>query len=277
MNAPRTQLVQRWVVRAALTILGGAFLLPLYYLATTAFKHEHEVKAIPPTFWPQAWTLENFDTLWAAFGRPFLNSIIVSTACTVLIVLFSTMAGYALAKKRFFGRRTLFALILATMLIPPSVLIIPLYCIIRSVGLADTLTGLIIPFAVTGFGVFLMRQFAAGIPDELLESAQVDGCGEWAIFWKIVVPFLRPAMAVLAIIEFVNNWNSFTIPFVLLTSPEKQTLQLALAALSTGFEIQPLGTILAGALLTILPILIIFLIFQKPIMGSIMRGASLEK
>jgi len=166
-------------------------------------------------------------------------------------------------------------IVIGTMLIPPAVLIVPLYCIIVSIGLGDTLTGLIIPFAVTAFGIFLMRQFAADIPDELLESAQLDGCSEWTIFWKIVVPLMKPPMAVLAIIEFVNNWNSFTVPFVLINSHEKRTLQLALAALREGYEATPWGQVMAATVITILPVVILFLflIFQRAIIRSIMQSA----
>jgi len=229
-----TSRARKTLLIAALIIAAAAWVLPLYWLTTTAFKPETEIAAAAPTLWPSRWTLANFTHIWRPFLRPALNSFIVSGACTILIVLFSSMAGYALAKKRFPGRRAFMVIVIGTMLIPPAVLIVPLYCIIVSIGLGDTLTGLIIPFAVTAFGIFLMRQFAADIPDELLESAQLDGCSEWTIFWKIVVPLMKPPMAVLAIIEFVNNWNSFTVPFVLINSHEKRTLQLAGHPMGTG-------------------------------------------
>ena len=258
---------------AATLFMAAAWLLPLYWMFASAFKTDAEITSPTPTFWPTRWTLENFYEIWKSFARPCLNSIIVSGACTALIVIFSTMAGYALAKKKFAGRKTFMAIVVGTMLIPPAVLIVPLYCLVVSIGLGDTLTGLVLPFAVTAFGIFLMRQFAAEIPDELLESAQIDGCSEWTVFWRIVVPLMKPAMAVLAIIEFVNNWNSFTVPFVLISSPEKKTLQLALAGIRKGYELTPWGQVMAGTALTVLPILILFLIFQRGIIRSIMRGA----
>ena len=265
---------RRKAILIALLILASAvWLLPLYWLATTAFKPETEIAAATPTLWPATWTIANFSGIWRSFIRPACNSLSVSATCTALVVIFSTMAGYALAKKRFPGRRAFLYTIIAVMLIPPAVLIVPLYCIIISIGLGDTLTGLVLPFAVTAFGIFLMRQFAADIPDELLESAQIDGCSEWTIFWRIVVPLMKGPMAVLAIIEFVNNWNSFTVPFVLISSPDKRTLQLALAALREGYEATPWGQVMAATVLTIAPIVILFLIFQRAIIRSIMRTA----
>ena len=264
---------EKRILLIVLLVMAALWLLPLYWMGVSAFKTDAEITRPTPTFWPRRWTGRNFVRIWRGFQRPLLNSIIVSGTCTILIVIFSAMAGYVLAKKNFWGRRGFLTLIVSTMLIPPSVLIVPLYCIIVSIGLFDTLAGLILPFSVTAFGVFLMRQFAMDIPDELIESARIDGCGDWTIFWRIVVPLLRPAMAVLAIIEFVNNWNAFTMPFVLVSSAEKKTLQLALADIRMAYEITPWGEVMAGATLTILPIIILFLIFQRRIIGSIMRGA----
>lgn len=247
--------------------------LPLYWMGSSALKTDAEITASPPTLAPEAPATENFRAVWRPLLRPGVNSLIVSGSCTVLIVVFRTMAGYVLAKKRFAGRNAVTALIVGTMLIPPSVLIVPLYCLIVSIGLGDTLTGLVLPFAVTAFGIFLMRQFAAGIPDELLESAHLDGCSEWTIFWRVIVPLLRGPMAVLAIIEFVNNWNAFTVPFVLIHSPEKRTLQLALADIRMASEITPWGEVMAAATLTVVPVIILFLIFQRRILRSAVSGA----
>jgi len=255
-------------------LLTAATVLPLYWMFTSAFKTDAEITLARPTLWPRHWTWENFAEIGVRFVRPCLNSLFVSACCTGLIVLFSTLAGYVLAKKRFVGRRAFMIVVVGTMLIPPSVLIVPLYGIIASLGLVDTLTGLVLPFAVTAFGIFLMRQFAAEIPDSLLESARIDGWSEWMIFWKVVLPLMKPAMAVLAIVEFVNNWNSFTVPFVLISSAEKRTLQLALADLRAASDgIIPWGHVMAGSVITVVPVLILFLIFQRGITRCIMRGA----
>ena len=264
---------QRILLLVVLVAIAGLFVLPLYWMLVSAFKTNAEISRTPPTFWPHAWAWTNFSDVWQRFARPLLNSFIVSVSCTALIVLLSTMAGYALAKKRFVGGRTFLMVVVGTMLIPPAVLIVPLFCLISAIGLADTLTGLIVPFAVTAFGIFLMRQFAAEIPDSLLESARVDGWSEWMIFWRVVVPLLKPAMAVLAIIEFVNNWNSFTVPFVLISSPEKKTLQLALAGLVKGYEITPWSEVMAATVIVVAPIVVVFLFFQRGIIRHIMRGA----
>ena len=265
-----TRTIALWL---ALLFLAVVVALPLYWMTTSAFKSDAEITRPTPTLWPERWVGESFGAIWRRFARPCLNSLVVSAACTGLIVLFSTLAGYALAKKRFLGRGTFMAVLVGTMLIPPAVLIVPLFCIIKAIGLVDTLTGLVLPFAVTAFGVFLMRQFAAEIPDSLLESARIDGWGEWMIFRRVALPLLKPAMAVLAIIEFVNNWNSFAVPLVLIASPEKRTLQLALAALRTGYEITPWSQVMAGTVITVLPVIAIFMIFQRGIIRYIMKGA----
>ena len=256
-----------------LTLAAGVVALPLYWMAVSAFKTDAEITQAVPTFWPQEWAWGNFTSVWRSFARPCLNSVLVSAACTALIVLLSALAGYALAKRRFLGRQMFLTVLVGTMLIPPAVLIVPLYCLISAIGLVDTLSGLVLPFAVTAFGVFLMRQFAAEIPDSLLESARIDGWGEWMIFRRVALPLLKPAMAVLAIIEFVNNWNSFAVPFVLISSPEKKTLQLALADMHTAYEITPWSEVMAGTVMAILPIVVIFLIFQRGIIRTIMKGA----
>ena len=256
-----------------LIVLAVLVAMPLYWMAVSAVKTDAEITRAEPTLWPRQWAWGNFADVWRRFARPFLNSTIVSGSCTALIVLFSTLAGYALAKKRFLGRDTFTAMLVATMLIPPAVLIVPLYCVVKAVGLVNTLTGLVLPFAVTAFGIFLMRQFAAEIPDSLLESARIDGWGEFMIFRRVALPLLKPAMAVLAIIEFVNNWNSFAVPFVLISSHEKRTLQLALAAVREGYEITPWSKVMAGTVVAVLPIVVIFLIFQRGIIRYIMKGA----
>ncbi len=258
---------------AVLIAISGVVVLPLYWMLISAFKTDAEITRTIPTLWPENWVWTNFADIWRSFARPCLNSLIVSVACTGLIVILSTLAGYALAKKRFVGRRAFLTILIGTMLVPPSVLIVPLYCIISAIGLVDTLTGLVIPFAVTAFGIFLMRQFAAEIPDSLLESARIDGWGEGMIFWRVVLPLLKPAMAVLAIIEFVNNWNAFTVPFVLINSPEKKTLQLALADLRMAYEITPWSQVMAATVITVVPIVVMFLIFQRGIIRCIMGGA----
>jgi len=258
---------------AALAVIGVLWAAPLYWMFISGFKTEAEITSQGTTFWPERWTTANFRAVGRKLARPALNSLVVSGACTALIVLFSSLAGYALAKRQFLGRGTFLALVIGTMLVPPSVLIIPLYCIIKSFGLYDSLTGLVVPFGVTAFGIFLMRQYIKEVPDELLESAQLDGCNEWTIFWRIVVPLVKPAIAVLAIIEFVNNWNSFTVPLVLIESEQKETLQLRLATILDKFEATPWSEVMAGAALSVLPVMVLFILFQRRIIRSVMEGA----
>lgn len=256
----------------ALTII---FLIPLYWLVVSSLKTDAEITRFPPTFWPHVINLKNFPYVWKYlhFGRTTLNSLLVSITTTILIVINSTMAGYAFAKKKFLGRKFMMVVLIGTMTIPATVLLLPLFFIISKLGMYDKLIGLIFPFGVTVFGIFFMKQYIEDIPDSLIEAARIDGCGEFAIFFKVILPLLKPGITSLAIIEFVNNWNSFTMPLVLLKDPEKFTLPLRLGMLSKETVAVPWSQIMAANVLVVLPVVVIFLLLQKYFVKGIMSGS----
>lgn len=251
------------------------FLIPIFWLVVSSFKTGTEVTAVPVTFFPKQITFDNFYYVWKflKFDLTFLNTVIVCVPVTFLIVLFSTMAGYALAKKNFPGKNLIMSLLIATMVIPATVLLLPLFFIINNFGMYDTLAGLVIPFSVTVFGIFFMKQYISDIPDEIIKAANIDGASEFQIFTKIIIPLSRPGIMTLAIIEFVNNWNSFTMPLVLINSPDKYTLPLKLTQLVQSQESLNWAQIMAANLLTVIPVIIIFLILQKYIIKGVMAGA----
>lgn len=255
--------------------LSAIFMIPIYWLVTSSLKTNIEITRMPPTFWPEQLVFENFFDVIQRFdfARTFLNSTIVSTSTTLLIVVFSTMAGYAFAKKKFVGKNFLMIMLIGTLTIPATVLLLPLFFTITRIGLYDNLLALILPFGVTVFGIFFMKQYIEDIPDSLIEAARIDGCSEFRIFFSIIVPLTKPAIASLTIIEFVNNWNSFTMPLVLLRSPDNFTLPLRIGLLAKDTVAVPWASLMAANVLTVLPVVIIFLFMQrffiKGISGSV--------
>jgi ABC-type glycerol-3-phosphate transport system permease component len=262
-------------VKISLYILTILFLIPIYWLLVSSLKTDAEITRFPPTFWPEILNFKNFPYVWKYlhFTRTFFNSIIVSISTTILIVIFSTMAGYAFAKKKFIGKKPLMVVLIGTMTIPATVLLLPLFFVITKLGMYDKLISLILPFGVTVFGIFFMKQYIEDIPDALIEAARIDGCGEVRIFFTIVLPLLKPAITSLSIIEFVNNWNSFTMPLVLLKTPEKFTLPLRLGMLAKETVAVPWSQIMAANVLTIIPVIVIFLVLQKYFIKGIMSGS----
>ncbi len=258
-----------------LYIIAFLFLVPLYWLLVSSVKTDIEITRFPPTLWPEEVKFGNFIYIWhyLKFMRTFFNSVIVSTSTTILIVFFSTMAGYAFAKKNFLGKNILMVLLVGTMAIPAAVRLLPLFFIITKLGMYDQLIGLILPFGVTIFGIFFMKQYIEDIPDSLLEAAKIDGCGEFRIFFTIIVPLLKPATTALTIIEFTNNWNSFTMPLILLKSPEKFTLPLRVGMLSQRLVEMSWSQIMAANTLVVIPIVIIVLFLQKYFIKGIMAGS----
>lgn len=251
------------------------FLVPLYWLVVSSFKTDMEITSFPPTFWPKNFVFSNYSRVWELlkFSKTFVNSLIVSLSTTILIVFNSTLAGYAFAKKRFIGKNVIMLLLVGTMTIPATVLLLPLFTIITKMGMYDKLISLIIPFSVTVFGIFFMKQYIEDIPDSLLEAARIDGCKEYQIFFKVVLPLLKPGITSLALIEFVNNWNSFTMPLVLLKSSDKFTLPLRLGMLTKETVAVPWSSIMAANVMVVLPVVIIFVALQKYFIRGIMGGA----
>ncbi len=266
-----TQSRGRILLYGVLTLALVIVLSPFVWMVLGSFKSQGELLQSPPTWWPQTGSLDNYTQLFSRlnFSRYFLNSAVVAIAVTAGNLLFCSMLGYALAMLDFKGKRALFALVLGTLMIPGVVTFVPLFVLVANAGLIDTLPGLILPFLVSPFGVFLMRQFILGLPKELLDAGRVDGAGEIRIFARIFLPLCGPALATLGILTFLGSWNNFLWPLVVAQTEDKYTLPVALALYSTGQNSTQYGLLLAGATVVVLPILAVFIIFQRRVIEGI--------
>lgn len=256
---------------AVLTLGLLLMVLPFGWMLLSSVKPEGEVMAVPPTWWPQAVTMENYRSLFTRLDFPtyFLNSTLVALAVTAGNVLFGTMLGYALAKLQFRGKRLVFSLVLFTLMIPGVVTFVPLFVLTTNLGLTNTLPGMFLPFLAAPFGVFLMRQYILGLPDELIHAARVDGAGELRIFTSVIMPLCGPAMATLGILTFLGSWNNFLWPLVVAQTEDKYTLPVALALYSVGQNATKYGLLLAGAVVVVIPVIAVFLALQRHIMQGI--------
>ncbi len=255
-------------------VLGGGLLVmvvPFLWMVLSSVKPDAEVMALPPTWWPETITAANYRSLFTRLDFPtyFLNSTLVALAVTAGNVMFGTMLGYALAKLAFPGKRAVFALVLFTLMIPGVVTFVPLFVLTTNLGLTNTLTGMALPFLAAPFGVFLMRQFILGLPDELIQAARVDGAGELRIFVSVIMPLCGPAMATLGILTFLGSWNNFLWPLVVAQTEDKYTLPVALALYSVGQNATQYGLLLAGAVVVVIPVVAVFLALQRHIMQGI--------
>jgi multiple sugar transport system permease protein len=245
--------------------------IPFLWMALSSIKPEGEVRAVPPTLWPETVTWENYRILFEKldFTTYFTNSFLVSGAVTLGNVIFCSMLGYALAKLDFPGKRMLFGIVLITLMIPGVVTFVPLFVLTANLGLVNTLTGMALPFLAGPFGVFLMRQFIMSLPDELIHAARVDGAGELRIFFSVILPLCGPALATLAILTFLTQWNNFLWPLVVATEEDKFTLPVALALYAVGQNATQYGLLLAGSVVVVIPMIAVFLVLQRYIMQGI--------
>ena len=236
---------------------------PFIWMVTSSLKPQSESIDYPPTILPQAPTLEYYQTLFTEldFGRYLLNTVIVVLISYVGLILMA-MAGYAFAKFEFRGKRWMFFLVLATLMIPVQVTMIPTYLIINSLNLTNTLIGIALPTLVSGFSIFLFRQFMTTIPTEMLEAARLDGAGEFRTFWQIVLPMSKPILAVQVVLTFIAGWNSFLWPLILSSDQKLYTLSVGLNLLNQQLAVNP-SLQMAGASVMVVPILIVFIIFQR--------------
>jgi len=255
-------------------VLGGGLLLmviPFVWMVISSVKPEAEVRAVPPTWWPESLTLGNYESLFSRLDFPtyFLNSTLVALAVTAGNVVFGAMLGYALAKLDFPGKRVVFGLVLGTLMVPGVVTFVPLFVLTTNLGLSNTLPGIFLPFLAGPFGVFLMRQFILGLPDELIQAARIDGAGELRIFFSVILPSCGPALATLGILTFLTSWNNFLWPLVIAQTEDKYTLPVALALYSVGQNATQYGLLLAGAVVVVIPVIAVFLALQRYIMQGI--------
>ena len=241
------------------------FCVPLYYMLSTSFKAEREVFAIPVHWFPHTFQPENYIEafLAAPFPRYFWNSLLVAVIVVGSTVLFGSLAGYGFAKFEFPGRRVAFLFILSTMMIPFQVLLIPLYVVVHKLGWTNSYAGLIVPGALSAFGVFLMRQACLTLPDELLDAARIDGARELGIFIRIIFPLLKPAIATLAILTFLGSWNNFLWPLIVVTKDELFTLPVGMTVFQQPLQAPYWTYIMAVSTVATLPIIIVFLSLQR--------------
>jgi len=258
-----------------LLVLGAVVTaFPLLWMVSVSFMSPGEAARFPPPLLPSTPTLENYRQLFAAqsAGRYLFNSTLVATLATVISLVINTLAGYAFAKLRFRWRERLFRGLLGALVIPAQVTMIPLFAMVKELGLVSTYGGVIVPYLASVFGIFLVRQYASSLPDELLEAARIDGASEARIFWSLVVPLLRPILVTLAILTFLATWNDFMWPLIVLTDQRLYTLPVALAGMSRE-HVQDSELMMAGAVVTVLPVLALFLALQRHYIAGILAGS----
>lgn len=265
----KSKMIRNVLLYVLLTIVLMIFLGPYIWMFMTSVKTQGEVMSWPPKIIPTEFYWENFLRIWQETNLPraFFNSFVVSVIATLINVFLSSLAAFAFARLRFPGRDRLFMLVLATMMIPTGLMVVPLFFMMKNVpfagpdGLLDSYAGLILPFAVTGFAIFLMRQNFLSIPRELDEQATIDGCSKFQIYWKIILPLNKPAIALVTIFSFLSHWNEYLWPLTIARSQEMYTIQIALKAFQGQYNIDwPL--IMAGATTAALPMIILYFILQ---------------
>ncbi len=273
MNANKKATPYRVITAIALAILAVLFTFPLYWIITGSLKDAAAINSVVPQWFPLAPTLDNYVRLFAKPSvRWLLNTVIMAVAAMVLTCLTSSLAGYALAKKRFTGRQLLFSLMVCAMALPKQVILIPLLKEMAFFNLHDTLWAVILPTVGWPFGVFLMKQFSENIPTEMLEAARIDGAGEVRTFTNIVFPMIKPGVGALAIFTFINSWNDYFLQLIMLNSSKSLTISLGIAKMQAEMATD-YGLIMAGAALAAVPIITVFLMFQSYFTQGITMGA----
>lgn len=249
-----------------------ATLLPFVWMILASFKSSTEIIRIPPTLWPENPTLDSYRTIFndprLPLGRFYLNSLAVAGSQVIMVLFTSSLAGFVFAKYHFFGKSLLFGFILATMMIPSQVTMIPGYLMLARLRLINSLWGLIVPSAVSAFGIFLMKQFIEGLPTELMDAARIDGASEWGIYWRIVLAQVGPALATLGILTFMASWNSYLWPLIVITTHEQRTLPIVLTWYDSVHGGRTDLTMAAGVLV-VLPILFVYTFLQRWIVQGI--------
>jgi multiple sugar transport system permease protein len=266
--------MERWGLYALLTLGGVIAMLPLVWMASASLMPEGQASSYPPRLFPREITFEHYRALFTRLdlGRYMINSTIIALAVTAISLLVNSMAGYAFAKLRFRGRDRLFGVLSAGLVIPVQVTMLPLFLLLKEMGLINTYWGVIIPGMASIFGIFLIRQYALSIPDDLLDAARVDGASELRIYRSIVLPTIVPILATLAIWTFLATWNDFMWPLIVLSDQARWTLPVALANLS-GERVQDTELMMAGSVLTLLPVMIVFLFLQRFYIQGVMLGS----
>ena len=264
MRSRKVSPIEQVAVHGLLIIWLLISVIPFVWMVSTSFKGPGEIYIFPPRWIPRNPTFDNYIDLFQEmnFGRPFLNSVIVSLSTTFLSVLVATMAGYGFAKFRFKNKNLLFLFILGTIMVPGQITMIPVFLLLSRLNLLNTYWGLILPAIANAFNIFFMRQYIMGIPDELIEAAKIDGAHEGWIFFRIILPLARPAMAAITIFTFTGSWNNFLWPLIIATDESMYTLPVAVSVLG-GQYTENIAMQMAGSVIVILPLIIVFLFTQR--------------
>lgn len=294
-TATRTKAYKIFSV-VVITLLAIGFAFPLYWIITGSFKTGAAINATTPEWWPSEWVMDNYQKLFSRQVAPLwelhipftgvaltgpevpaairwlLNTVFMAVVAMILTCFTAAMAGYALAKKRFIGRTVVFSLIVCAMALPKQVILIPLLREMSSLKMYNTIWAVILPVVGWPFGVFLIKQFAEGIPGEMMEAAKIDGASEWKTFSQIALPMIKPGIGALAIFTFINSWNDYFMQLIMLSSTDNLTISLGIAKLQAE-NATDFGLIMAGASLAAVPIIVVFLIFQKYFTKGITMGA----
>jgi len=255
---------------AILCLVGIAMVFPFVWMVASSFKPPSEIYSMPPTLLPRDPTLANYAEVLRTghFLRWYLNSLLVGVSVTVSACFFCSLGGYALSKFRFPGKQAVFVVILGTMMVPMQMLIIPWYVMSVEYGLVNTYLGIMFPGLITAFGLFLMKQFIGTIPDSLVESARMDGANEFVIYWRIIVPLIKPSLAALAILTFLSNWDAFLWPLIVTDDVEMRTLPVGLQAFAGQFGREH-HKVMAAATLVVIPVLAFFIGLQKHVLRGV--------
>lgn len=266
--------MSRFIPYAILTIFAGLTLMPLYWIVVSALQPPSVVLSFPPSLFPSPATWFNFGQLFngSRIMTWMTNSLLVTGTVTISNVLLGTLAGYTLAKKIFPGRQMIFWAVISLMLIPSQLTMIPLYALIIRLGWINTYQALIVPALIMPFSIFLMKQFLQTLPSELMDSARIDGCSEWGVFQRVVLPLAKPGMGVLGIFTFMGVWNEFLWPLIVTNRSSMMTLQIGLNSLQNQYYTD-YGLLMAGAAVSAAPMIIVFLLFQPYFVKSITIGA----
>ena len=286
--------IYKWASVILVSVVAVLFLFPLYWIITGAFKTGADINSATPVWWPTEWVMNNFTKLMDRRSSPLfeieignllfkgpkipsailwlINSVVMAVGSMLLTCLTSAMAGYVLAKKQFWGRGLIFALIVCAMALPKQVILIPLVRQMSAMGLWDTMWAVIFPIVGWPFGVFLLKQFSEGIPTEMVEACRIDGASEWRTFTDVMFPMIKPGVGACAIFTFINAWNDYFMQLIMLTKTENLTIALGIATMQ-GESSTDYGLLMAGSALASVPIIIVFLIFQKYFTKGITMGA----
>lgn len=256
-----------------LLIVTFVFVFPFYWVITGSLKEQRVAIKLPPEWFPLSPTMNNYASLFKNPAlRWFGNSVIISLIAMALVCAVAALAGYVLAKKKFPGRNLIFSMFVGAMALPKQVVLVPLVKLVSSWGIHDTLWAVILPSVGWPFGIFLMKQFSETVPNEILEAAKIDGCGEFEMFKSVVLPIVRPGIGALAIFTFISTWNDYFLQLIMLSSRTNLTLQLGIATMQAEFATN-YGVLMAGATFAALPIVIVFLLFQNAFTQGITMGA----